>query len=156
MAAEKEYLTKEKLDELTRELDFLKTGRRKEIAEKLEFAKSLGDLSENAEYQEAREDQAATEERILKLQNILSGAIIITKKKGDDVLRIGSTVIVEREGEKQSRQYQIVGSEEADMAGGKISNKSPIGEALLGKARGETVVFDTPGGKTTYKIIDIK
>ena len=156
MAAEKEYLTKEKLDELTRELDFLKTGRRKEIEEKLEFAKSLGDLSENAEYQEAREDQAATEERILKLQNILSGAIIITKKKGDDVLRIGSTVIVEREGEKQSRQYQIVGSEEADMAGGKISNKSPIGEALLGKARGETVVFDTPGGKTTYKIIDIK
>ncbi|KKQ57275.1 MAG: Transcription elongation factor GreA, partial [Microgenomates group bacterium GW2011_GWC1_38_14] len=149
MAAEKEYLTKEKLDELTRELDFLKTGRRKEIAEKLEFAKSLGDLSENAEYQEAREDQAATEERILKLQNILSGAIIITKKKGDDVLRIGSTVIVEREGEKQSRQYQIVGSEEADMAGGKISNKSPIGEALLGKAKGETVVFDTPGGKTT-------
>ena len=156
MAAEKEYLTKEKLDELTRELDFLKTGRRKEIAEKLEFAKSLGDLSENAEFQEAREDQAATEERILKLQNILSGAIIITKKKGDDVLRIGSTVIVEREGEKQSRQYQIVGSEEADMAGGKISNKSPIGEALLGKAKGETVVFDTPGGKTTYKIIDIK
>jgi len=156
MAAEKEYLTKEKLDELTRELDFLKTGRRKEIAEKLEFAKSLGDLSENAEYQEAREDQAATEERILKLQNILSGAIIITKKKGDDVLRIGSTVVVERVGEKQSRQYQIVGSEEADMAGGKISNKSPIGEALLGKAKGETVVFDTPGGKTTYKIIDIK
>ena len=156
MAAEKEYLTKEKLDELTRELDFLKTGRRKEIAEKLEFAKSLGDLSENAEYQEAREDQAATEERILKLQNILSGAIIITKKKGDDVLRIGSTVVVERVGEKQSRQYQIAGSEEADMAGGKISNKSPIGEALLGKAKGETVVFDTPGGKTTYKIIDIK
>jgi len=156
MAAEKEYLTKEKLDELTRELDFLKPGRRKEIAEKLEFAKSLGDLSENAEYQEAREDQAATEERILKLQNILSGAIIITKKKGDDVLRIGSTVVVERVGEKQSRQYQIVGSEEADMAGGKISNKSPIGEALLGKAKGETVVFDTPGGKTTYKIIDIK
>lgn len=156
MAAEKEYLTKEKLDELTLELDFLKTGRRKEIAEKLEFAKSLGDLSENAEYQEAREDQAATEERILKLQNILSGAIIITKKKGDDVLRIGSTVIVEREGEKQTRQYQIVGSEEADMAGGKISNKSPIGEALLGKGKGETVVFDTPGGKTTYKIIDIK
>lgn len=156
MAAEKEYLTKEKLDELTKELDFLKTGRRKEIAEKLEFAKSLGDLSENAEYQEAREDQAATEERILKLQNILSGAIIITKKKGDDVLRIGSTVIVEREGEKQTRQYQIVGSEEADMAGGKISNKSPIGEALLGKGKGETVVFDTPGGKTTYKIIDIK
>ncbi len=156
MAAEKEYLTKEKLDELTLELDFLKTGRRKEIAEKLEFAKSLGDLSENAEYQEAREDQAATEERILKLQNILSSAIIITKKKGDDVIRIGSTVIVERAGEKQSRQYQIVGSEEADMAGGKISNKSPIGEALLGKGKGETVVFDTPGGKTTYAIIDIK
>src|SRR3989304_8881763 len=134
MAAEKEYLTKEKLDELTRELDFLKTGRRKEIAEKLEFAKSLGDLSENAEYQEAREDQAATEERILKLQNILSGAIIITKKKGDDVLRIGSTVVVERVGEKQSRQYQIVGSEEADMAGGKKSKKNTHREGLFWQA----------------------
>ena len=156
MAVEKEYLTKEKLDELTRELDFLKTGRRKEIAEKLEFAKSLGDLSENAEYQEAREDQATTEERILKLQNILSLAIIITKKKGDDVIRVGSTVVVERAGEKESRQYQIVGSEEANMANGKISNKSPIGEALLGKGKGETVAFDTPNGKTSYKIIDIK
>jgi transcription elongation factor GreA len=156
MAAEKEYLTKEKLDELTKELDFLKTIRRKEIAEKLEFAKSLGDLSENAEYQEAREDQAATEERILKLQNILSGAIIITKKKGDDVVRVGSTVIVAREGEKNTRKYQIVGSEEVDTAGGKISNKSPIGEALLGKGKGETVRFDTPGGTITCTIIDIK
>lgn len=156
MASEKEYLTKEKLDELTLELDFLKTGRRKEIAEKLEFAKSLGDLSENAEYQEAREDQATTEERILKLQNILSSAIIITKKKNDDVVRVGSTVIVERAGEKEPRQYQIVGSEEADMASGKISNKSPIGEAILGKGKGETVAFDTPNGKISYKIIDIK
>lgn len=154
--AEKEYLTKEKLDELTVELDFLKTVRRKEVAEKLEFAKSLGDLSENAEYQEAREDQAATEDRILKLQSILSTAVIITKKKGDDVVRVGSTVIVERAGEKNTRQYQIVGSEEADMASGKISNKSPIGEALLGKGKGEKFEFETPGGKISYRIIDIK
>src|SRR3990167_8032048 len=125
MTPDKAYLSQEKFEELRKELEYLTTVRRREVAAKLEFAKSLGDLSENAEYQEAREDQAATEERILKLQNILSGAIIITKKKGDDVLRIGSTVVVERVGEKQSRQYQIVGSEEADMAGGKISNKSP-------------------------------
>lgn len=156
MAAEKEYLTKEKLDELTKELDFLKTARRKEIAEKLEFAKSLGDLSENAEYQEAREDQAATEERISKLQNILSSAVIITKKKGDDVVRVGSTVVIQRVGEKNTRQYQIVGGEEADMASGKISNKSPIGEALLGRSKGEKVECDTPGGKITCNIIEIK
>src|SRR3989344_2816142 len=144
---EKEYLTKEKLDELTKELDFLKTTRRKEIAEKLEFAKSLGDLSENAEYHEARENQAATEERISKIENIISSAIIITKKKGDDMVRVGSTVTVQRMNEKNIREYQIVGSEEADMASGKISNKSPIGEALLGKSKGEVVQYETPVGK---------
>lgn len=153
---EKEYLTKEKLDELTKELDFLKTTRRKEIAEKLEFAKSLGDLSENAEYQEARENQAAAEERISKLENIISSAIIITKKKGDDTVRVGSTVVVQRGQEKNTREYQIVGSEEADMASGKISNKSPIGEALLGKSKGSTVEYETPVGKVSCTIIDIK
>jgi len=153
---EKEYLTKEKLDELTKELDFLKTTRRKEIAEKLEFAKSLGDLSENAEYHEARENQAATEERISKIENIISSAIIITKKKGDDMVRVGSTVTVQRMNEKNIREYQIVGSEEADMASGKISNKSPIGEALLGKSKGEVVQYETPVGKIACTIIDIK
>lgn len=156
MEAEKEYLTKEKLQELTKELEFLKMTRRKEIAEKLEFAKSLGDLSENAEYQEAREDQAATEERISKLQNIISSAVIITKRKNDDMVRMGSTVVIRRNGDSSPRTYQIVGSEEADTASGRVSNKSPLGEALLGKTKGDTVSYETPAGTATCMIVEVQ
>ena len=135
MPEEKEYLTKEKLAELKKELEFLMGTRRKEIAEKLEYAKSLGDLSENAEYQEAREDQASCEDRIHKLEGIMKSAVVITKKQGG-VVGIGSTVIIKKTGESATRTYQIVGSEEADMASGRISNKSPLGEALMGKEKG--------------------
>jgi transcription elongation factor GreA len=155
MPEEKQYLTKEKFGELEKELDFLKTTRRKEIAEKLEFAKSLGDLSENAEYQEARQDQAETEDRILTIESILSSAEIIHKRKGDAV-RVGSTVIVKKKGEKDKRQYQIVGSEEADTLAGKISNLSPVGAALIGKGKGDTASYETPKGEVVCEILEIK
>ncbi len=155
MPEEKQFLTKEKFNELTDELDFLKTTRRKEIAEKLEFAKSLGDLSENAEYQEARQDQAETEDRIMTVESILSSAEIIHKSKGDAV-RVGSTVVIKKKGEKEKQEYQIVGSEEADMASGKISNISPIGAALIGKSKGGIVTYTTPKGNVECEIIDIK
>jgi len=155
MMEEKQYLTKEKFEELEKELDFLKTTRRKEIAEKLEFAKSLGDLSENAEYQEARQDQAETEDRILTVESILSTAKIIHKSKGNTV-RVGSVVVIKKEGDQNTFEYQIVGSEEADMAVGKISNISPIGAALIGKNKGDTVTYDTPKGEIKSKIIEIK
>jgi len=156
MMEEKQYLTKEKFEELQNELDFLKTTRRKEIAEKLEFAKSLGDLSENAEYQEARQDQAEAEDRILTVESILSTAEIIHKRKGDGTVRVGSIVVIKRDGGKDTLEYQIVGSEEVDMATGKISNISPIGAALIGKSKGDTVVYVTPKGEIKSKIIDIK
>ncbi len=152
---EKQYLTKEKFKELQEELDFLKTTRRKEIAEKLEFAKSLGDLSENAEYQEARQDQAETEDRILTVESILTTAEIIHKSKGDTV-KVGSIVVVKKTDAKNTTEYQIVGSEEADMESGKISNMSPIGAALIGKNKGDIVVYSTPKGEIKSKIIDIK
>src|SRR3989338_7670415 len=113
MSEEKEYLSKEKFEELTKELDHLKSVRRKEIAEQLEFAKGLGDLSENAEYHEARQNQAETEERILKLEHMISQAVITEKHKGNTV-GIGSTVVIKKVGEKEERRYQIVGSEEAN------------------------------------------
>lgn len=155
MIDEREYLTKEKFNELQKELDFLKTTRRKEIAENLEYARSLGDISENAEYQEARELQAATEDRINKLNSILKSAKILDHKK-NDLVSLGSEVEIQKDGEKETRRYQIVGSEEANIQERKISHLSPLGEAMMNKKKGDTFSFTTPNGKMNYKIISIK
>jgi transcription elongation factor GreA len=155
MADEKEYLTKDKFDELSKELDYLKKTRRKEIAENLEYAKSLGDLSENAEYHEARETQANLEDRIARLDAMLKSAEIVDTHGGDRV-EFGSKVTVERESEKTPIVFQLVGSEESDVAGGHISIHSPIGEALLGKKRGEQVSVRTPKGNVIYKVVKVE
>lgn len=155
MSDEKTYLTKEKFDELAKELEVLKTVRRKEIAENLEYARSLGDLSENAEYQEARELQAATEERIRKVDSILKSAQIVSPKKSD-VVSFGSTVTIQKEGETEKHIYHIVGSEEANMLEKKISHLSPLGEAMMDKKKGDVFTFTTPNGKMKYKVLDVK
>ena len=152
---EKQYLSKEKFDELSKELELLKTEKRRDVAEKLEFAKSLGDLSENAEYQEARDEQAKTEDRILNLEAILKFAEIVSHKTSD-IVSIGSTVIVQKKGQTNQQTFCIVGSEEVDMSIGKISNKSPLGIVLLGKTKGEVVECETPNGKVEYKVINVK
>jgi len=151
----KTYLSKEKYKELSGELENLKTVKRKEIAEKLEYAKSLGDLSENAEYQEARDDQASAERRILELEEILKNIQVIKKHHSEEV-ELGSVIVVQKKGQKDTATYQIVGSEEADTSEGKISNVSPLGEALMGKKKGETATFQSPSGAVEYKIIDIE
>lgn len=156
MSAEKQYLSKDKYEELKKELDHLKTVRRKEVAEGLEYARSLGDLAENSEYQEARNLQASTEERISKLELILQSAKIVSHAPTGDVVGLGSVVTVKKETEKESREYQVVGTEEADMGKQKISYVSPLGEAMMGKKKGESFTFQTPSGKMTYKIVDIK
>jgi transcription elongation factor GreA len=155
MPDEKTYLTKEKFDELNKELEVLKTVRRKEIADSLEYARSLGDLSENAEYQEARELQAATEERIRKIESSIKNAVIVAPKKSD-VVSFGSTVVIQKEGESDKHTYQIVGSEEANMLEKKISHLSPLGEAMMDKKRGDVFTFTTPNGKMKYKVLDVK
>lgn len=149
------YLTKEKFKELKNELDFLKTTRRKEVAENLEYAKSLGDLSENAEYQEARGEQATIEDRIIKIEMLLKSATLLPDRHADTV-DIGSTVMVRKDKEKETHKYHIVGSEEADSAVGKISNLSPLGKALLGKKKNETFTFKTPKGELEYTIVSIE
>ncbi len=151
----KEYLSKEKFQELKLELETLKTTKRKEIAEELEFAKSLGDLSENAEYHEARESQAALEDRIANLESILANAEIVGTHHTNQV-EVGSTVHVKKTGDKAEKVYIIVGSEEADMLAGKISFKSPLGQALLGKKKGEEFKFKTPVGEAKYTISSIE
>ncbi len=152
---EKQYLSKEKYKELGEELNFLKTKKRKDLADTLEHAKSLGDLSENAEYQEAREEQGNTEKRILDLEEILKNAVMVEKHHSNDV-EVGSVVIVKKEGEKEEKKFQIVGSEETDMTFGKISNNSPLGASLMGKKKGDIASFKTPRGEVKYKIIGIE
>jgi transcription elongation factor GreA len=152
---EKEYLTKEKYAELEQELEVLTKETRKEVAEKLQYAKDLGDLSENAEYHEARDEQAKVEFRINQIEDILKRAEIVSHKK-TDVVEIGSDVVVKKIGTNDKQTFTIVGSEEADMASGKISNQSPIGMSLLGKKKGETFEMKTPKGKAEYKIVSLK
>lgn len=154
MSEAQQYLTSEKLAEFKKELDFLKTEKRKQVAESLEYAKKLGDLSENAEYHEARQVQAEVEDRINHLENLVKTALILDGKLGNEV-SIGSTVKVQKEGEKDIKEYKIVGSEEADMAQNKVSNLSPLGSALIGKKKGEKVSFITPKGKAVYTLISI-
>jgi transcription elongation factor GreA len=151
----KEYLSKEKFKVLTSELENLKTVKRKQIAEELEFAKGLGDLSENAEYHEAREAQATLEDRILQLESILANAEIVAKHHSD-VVEVGSVVHIKKTGDKAERVYHIVGSEEADTATGKISFKSPLGQALLGKKKGEDFKFKTPSGEAKYTVVSVE
>jgi len=151
----KEYLTKEKYEILSEELKHLKKTKRKEVAEQLEYAKSLGDLSENAEYHEARDMQGIVEDRIQKLEAILKNATIVSSRN-TGVITVGSTVTVVKSGDGNKRIYIIVGGEESDLAASKISVHSPFGEAIMGKKKGESFTYNAPSGPITYKIIDIK
>ncbi len=156
-AAGKEFLSPEKFEELKQELHQLKTVRRKEVAESLEYARSLGDLSENAEYQEARDLQAAIEERIARLEQMIANAEIVThSKKKSDVVAMGAKVSIQKIGEKDTHKYEIVGSEEANMMERKISYLSPLGEAMMGKKKGDEFSFETPNGKQKYKVVGIE
>ncbi len=148
-----EYLTQEKYDEFKAELALLKGTKRKEIAESLEYAKQLGDLSENAEYHEARDAQANVEDRIAKLEQLLKTASIVQSNHGG-VVNVGSVVTVEKDGKKF--EYTIVGSEESDVISNKISMRSPFGQAILGKKKGEEFTFKAPSGELTYTVKEVK
>ena len=150
-----EFISQEKFEELTHELEELRTTRRREVAEQLEYARSLGDLSENAEYQEAREMQSAVEERIQKLEAILKSAKIVRGTK-TDTISMGSTVSVQKLDADEKHSYIIVGAEEADLFAGKISYHSPLGGALLGKKKGDEFSFHTPKGTQKYKILKVE
>lgn len=151
----REYLTKKKYEELVSELQDLKNVKRKEVAEALDYARDLGDLSENAEYHEARARQADIEERISKLEAILKNTTMVEEKHGDHAV-IGSTVVVEKKDGSKKMTLMIVGSAESDIASGKISNRSPIGAAVLGKKKGESFAFNSPSGKMEYRVVEVK
>jgi transcription elongation factor GreA len=158
MSEVKQYLTSEKMIEFKKELDFLKTEKRKQVAENLEYTKKLGDLSENAEYHDARQIQAEVEDRINHLENLVKYATIVDGKDSlikEGMVSIGSSVKIVKDGEKELKEYKIVGSEEADMSQGKVSNLSPLGSALLGKKKGDKVEVSTPKGKIGYTLLSV-
>lgn len=150
----KELLTRENKEALEAELKELSGPKRREIISTVEYAKSLGDLSENAEYHAAREAQGKLEDRIQQIEYTLKHAEIV-EKPSDGSIAVGSVVVIQKVGESNTRTFQIVGSEETDMLSGKISYKSPIGKALSGYKAGDTVTVSTPKGDMEYKIISV-
>ncbi len=150
----KHYLTEEHFEKLKTDLHSLKTEARTEIAERLKRAKEYGDLSENAEYSEAKEAQARLENQILKLEETIRNAVIIKKANEKDIVNIGSTIEIKKRG--KIFRYTIVGSSEAQPEINLISNESPIGRAFLEKKTGDMVKIKTPGGLVTYEIIKIE
>ena len=146
------YTTKDGLERMKLELAELKIKKR-EVAERINKAKELGDLSENAEYQDAKEEMAFVEGHLLELEDYINHAVIIERKTGDTVT-VGSTVAVKSE--TREKTYTIVGANEADPLAGRISNETPLAAALLGKRVGETVEVTVPSGKTVYTIVSIQ
>jgi len=148
------YLTKERYEELREELEKLKKEGRNEIAERLKKAKEFGDLSENAEYAEAKEAQATVESRIIELENILRNSSIIKKTSGKKIIDFGVTIVVKKD--SKEFKYTIVGSNEANPEKNMISNESPLGVAFFGKKAGDMVEVETPKGRVKYHIMSIE
>lgn len=149
-------LTAEGLKNMEDQLEYLKTEKRKEVAEKIKEALSFGDLSENAEYDAAKNEQAEVEEKITKIENILKNATVISDEDaGSGMVSIGSKVKLFDKDFEEEITYTIVGSTEANPAEYKISNESPVGKALLGKKEGDEIVVEAPQGTIEFKILEI-
>jgi transcription elongation factor GreA len=148
------HLTQQGVDELRKELQEL-TAMRSEIANRIKTAREFGDLSENMEYSAARQDQERNEARMSEIQHILSNVQIIITPKNDSKVVLGSTVELKSAAGKV-KVFQVVGTVEADPLNGKISDESPIGQALMGKKEGETIEIKTPAETISYKIVDIR
>jgi transcription elongation factor GreA len=147
-------LTPEAYEKLKKELEYLKTEGRREIAERLKHTASFGDLTENFAYQQAKEDQGFLERKIAELESILNDAVIITNRGNKKVVDIGSVVTILFNGEEQ--KFQIVEPEEANPTEGKISFKSPLGQTILGKKPGDETLVQTPNGRIKCKILKIE
>jgi len=155
MENQTEFLSQEKKSDLEKELNNLKTDVRKAILERLAFAKSLGDLSENAEYHSSKDEQGKNEARISQIEAILKDAVVV-EANTDGVVGLGSLVILQKKGSDDSKEYKIVGNEEADLASGKMAFTSPIGAAVMDQKAGDTITITTPRGETVYTIKEVK
>ena len=149
------YISQKKLKELKKELEQKKIVVRQKIAERIQEAKALGDLSENADYAEAKEQQAFNEGRIMKLKNLINNAIMVPQQRIGNIVQVGSKVIV-KDMDGKKKEFAITGSEETDPGKGKISNESPLGQAFMNSKIDDFIQVQTPGGRIKYKIIKIK
>jgi transcription elongation factor GreA len=150
-------LTPEGYEKLKQEIEYLTTDKRREVADRIRIAREFGDISENAEYDDAKNEQALLEQRIATLEERLRNARVIDKKEiAKDVVSIGSKVRLRDLDAKQTFEYRIVGSAEANPAETKLSNESPVGKAIIGKKKGETVEVAAPRGAMKFKILEIK
>ena len=155
MAEKKEiYLTSDGLEEMKRELEYLKMEKRPEVIQSLKEARALGDLSENAEYDAARGAQAEVESKIKELESMIEHAVVISENKSGKI-SIGSKVTITYVDDNEEEEYTIVGSKESDPFSNKISNESPIAQALLNKKVGDTVSVDSPNGKYDVEILKV-
>ena len=154
----KEYkLSAERLEELKQELTYLKTVKEKEVADLIKEARSFGDLSENSEYDEAKNEQGKLYSRIAEVENILANYVVIEENADDtDVVGMGSKITVKDVATGDEESYQVVGSQEADPMNGRISEESPFGKALLGKAVGDIAVVEAPAGNIEYEVVAIQ
>jgi len=151
----KQFITSEGLEKLKQELEELKTVRRQEISKRIQRAKEMGDLSENAEYSEAKDEQAMNETRIMEIEETIKNITTIDDRHlNSDVVHIGSTLTVKCNGE--TKEFTIVGSNEANPSEGKISNESPLAMSFLGHKAGDSIEVETPKGKAKYKIVEVK
>ncbi|MFC4388415.1 transcription elongation factor GreA [Gracilibacillus marinus] len=151
------YMTEEGKEKLEQELQYLKTERRQEVVERIKIARGFGDLSENSEYDAAKDEQAFVESRIATIENMIRNAVIIENDtENPDVVSLGKTVTFKELPDGEDEEYQIVGSAEADPFEGKISNDSPIAKSLLGKEIGDEVTVPTPAGEMQVKIINVQ
>ncbi|WP_138415638.1 transcription elongation factor GreA [Aquibacillus sediminis] len=158
MATEKSYyMTQEGLEKLEKELEYLKTERRQEVVERIKIARDFGDLSENSEYDAAKDEQAFVESRIVQVENMIRNAEIIeSDNENPDVVSLGKSITFTELPDGEEETYTIVGSAEADPFEGKISNDSPIAKSLIGKKIGDKVTVPTPGGDMDVEIKDVK
>lgn len=157
MAEKKHYMTLEGKQKLEEEVEYLKTEKRKEVVERIKVARSFGDLSENSEYDSAKEEQAFVEGRIAQLEKMIRNAVIIEDDdKNSSVVSLGKTVKFVELPEGDEEEYKIVGSAESDPLEGKISNDSPMAQSLIGKSVGDIVIVNTPGGEMEVKILEVK
>jgi transcription elongation factor GreA len=150
-------LTAEGYDKLKQEIEYLQTEKRREVAERIRVAREFGDIAENAEYDDAKNEQAMLEHKIAQLEERLLSARVITKKEiSKDTVSVGSKVRIRDVAARQTFEYHIVGSAEANPAENKLSNESPVGKAIMGHKKGDVVEVAAPRGTTKFKILEIK
>ena len=157
MSVESRYrMSQERLEELKKELEYLQTVREKEVSEQIKEARSFGDLSENSEYDEAKNEQGKLYSKIAEIKNLIENAVILENVPTGSAISMGSRVTVREIGEEDEETYEIVGSQEANPVLGRISDESPLGRALIGKKKGDRVEFEAPAGVIHYEVLSIE